>query len=925
MMAARQSEGGDGLRTGRRSLRLAAWGMTAVFLGCAAGARAQADLQTLAKSFQSPPADAKPETRWWWFGPAVTRPELEREMEQMKAGGFGGFEIQPVYPLALGDPQAGFENFPFLSQEFLGDVSFVNEEAQKLGLRVNLTLGSGWPYGGPQTPVTEASCDLRMVQTPLTAGTDSVKVPYVGNGEELVAVFLAQSDWEQAGGAQPKMLPLPAAGAARMNVPAGAAGDELLWFMWTRTGQQVKRPSIGAEGFVLDHFSHAAVADHLRDVADPLMTAFGNEPPFPVFSDSLEVYGADWTPEFLAEFRKLRGYDLLPHLPELFTAHPSEEALEFRHDWGLTLTELVDENYLTQINTWANAHHTQFRSQSYGYPAVSLSSNALVDLPEGEGPQWQQFSFMRWASSASHVYGRNVTSSETWTWLHSPPFRATPLDMKAEADRFFLEGSNQLMAHGWPYSPASAGEPGWNFYAAGAFNTHNPWWIVMPDVMRYMQRVSWVLRQGQPDNEVAVYLPEDDAWAGFTPGQASITALMPRWITPALTQAIEDAGYNLDYIDAAAIAKRGIHYPVLVLPDVDRMTPTTLEQIKEYVADGGKVIAVGRIPGEAPGYLNHGLDSAEVAAEAKALFGEMGARLIPDAAGLGEALNQDVPAAMRLSPVAPLVGFIHRKLSGADLYFIANTGNEPVSTEARFRAKGTMAEWMDADSGAIYGAVLRDGAITLDLAPYGSRILLLHNGAALGKPANAEESGNGHARVVGDLSGNWKVRFGKSGIEEEMPKLASWTENAKTLYYSGVATYTKSFEAPAELASGARLVLDFGEGTPIQNPRRHMGTQALLDPPIRAAAVIFVNGKRAAELWHPPYRIDVTPLVKPGTNLLEVEVANTAINERAGASLPDYRLLWERYGRRFEPQDMNNLQPIPSGLLGPVRLLAVGR
>jgi alpha-L-rhamnosidase len=900
--------------------------VTALF-GCAAALHAQADLRSLAETFKSPPADARPMTRWWWFGPSVARPELQRELQQMKAGGFGGFEIQPVYPLALDDPQTGFHNFPFLSPEFLGDVRFVNEEAHKLGLRVNLTLGSGWPYGGPHTPITEASCELRMIRVALPAGTDSVPVPFLENGESLVAVFLAGADWEQAGGAQPQMLALPTAGALRMNLPAGAAGSgkSLLWFVSTRTGQQVKRAGVDAEGFVLDHFSHQAVADHLHNVADPLMTAFGNDPPYSVFSDSLEVYGADWTPQFLAYFRQRRGYDLLPHLPDLFTSSPGEEALEFRHDWGVTLTELVDQNYLEQIDAWAKAHHTLFRSQSYGFPAVSLASNALVDLPEGEGPQWQQFAFTRWATSASHVYGRPITSSETWTWLHSPPFRATPLDMKAEADRFFLQGINQLMAHGWPYSPASAGDPGWNFYAAAAFNTHNPWWIVMPDVMSYMQRVSWILRQGQPDNGVAVFLPEDDAWAHFTPGQASITALMPRWITPELTQAIEDAGYNLDYIDSAAIATRGIHYPVLVMPNVDRISPATLEQIQEYVAHGGKVIAVGRIPGQAPGYENHARDSAEVVAAAHALFSGSGdeARLIPDAGALGAALNEAVPPDMRLSPAEPLVGFIHRKLADADIYFVANTGNEPVQTQARFRAGRPTAEWLDPDTGAIHSAAIDRGAIVLDLAPYESRILLLHNGAAIGSAETIASADDAKSTVVADLSHGWQVRFNGDGLEEKMPELVSWTDNPKTLYYSGVATYSKSFDLPSDTARGVRLVLDFGQGTPIQNPPRHMGTAALLDPPIREAAVITVNGQRAGSLWHPPYRLDITSLLKPGANTIEVQVANTAINIRSGASLPDYRLLSERYGRRFEPQDMNNLHPLPSGILGAVRLIGI--
>lgn len=863
--------------------------------------------------------------RWWWFGPAVTKPELAREMKQMKAGGFGGFEIQPVYPLALNDPQTGFHNIPYLSPEFLDDVTFVNQEAHKLGLRVNLTLGSGWPYGGPNTPITDASCELRMIRTPLTASADSVAVPYLGHGDSLVAVFVAGADWITDGtGAKPEKLALPAAGTLRLTLPAGTAqnGKVLLWFVSTRTGQQVKRAAVNAEGFVLDHFSHAAVANHLTKVADPLIKAFGNEPPYSVFSDSLEVYGADWTPDFPAEFQQLRGYDLLPYLPDLFSQHPSAKAMEIRHDWGVTMTQLVDKNYLKQINAWALAHHTLFRSQSYGFPAVSLSSNALVSLPEGEGPQWRRFSFMRWASSASHLYGRRVTSSETWTWLHSPPFRATPLDMKAEADCFFLEGSNQLVGHGWPYSPPSAGNPGWNFYAAGAFNAHNPWWIVMPDVMSYLQRVSWVLRQGQPDNDVAVYLPENDAWANFRPGRASISALMSRWITPELTQAIEESGYNLDYIDAAAIAARGIHYPILIMPNVDRISPATLAQIQHYVAQGGKVIAVGRIPGQAPGYENHAQETARVVAEAKALFGSDShgnAKLVADAKALPAALHADLKPDMHLAKPAPLVGFIHRKLADADIYFIANTGNEAVETQATFRNARPTAEWLDPDTGAIHHAAMEHGTVQLDLPPYGSRILLLHDGAAIGAPAPADA--NGPDKVVLNLSEGWHVQFEGTGYLENMQKLVSWTDNPKTQYYSGVASYTKAFNVPHDLPHGAPAFLTFGKGTPIQNPPRHMGTQALLTPPVRAAAVVFVNGRMAGTLWHPPYRVNVSKVLEPGSDTIEIRVANTAINERSGDSLPNYRLLWMRYGRRFAPQDMKNLKPLPSGILGTVELV----
>ena len=868
--------------------------------------------------------------RWWWFGPAVTKPELGREIEQMKAGGFGGFEIQPVYALALDDPKSGFRNLPYLSDEFLDDVRYANDTAQRLGMRASLALSSGWPYGGPNTPITEAAAKLQMIETPVAKGVSSLPVPALGNGESLIAVFLADAGWISGHAAQaPVLLPLPASGAVRLSITTDAAnGDHaLLWFISTRTGQQVKRSAVGADGFVLDHFSREAVDHHLHNVADKLITAFGDHPPYSVFSDSLEVYGADWTPDLPEQFRQRRGYDLLPHLPELFSASPTEEALAVRHDWGQTLTELIDDNYLQPINAWAAAHHTLFRSQSYGDPAVSLSSNALVDLPEGEGPQWRQFSYTRWATSASHVYGRPITSAETWTWLHSPAFRATPLDMKAEADRFFLQGVNQLMGHGWPYSPPTVAEPGWRFYAAGVFNAHNPWWMVMPDITSYLQRVSWILRQGSPANDIAIFLPEEDADAAFLPGKVSLSDLMPRWITPALTQAVEDGGYNFDYIDSAAIAARGIHYPLLILPDVDRLSPSTFLQIQQYVKLGGKVIALGHLPSRVPGLQRDAQASIRLASEVQTFFGPTDSnahvRSIRDVSQMEQTLRAMLPEDMHLATPAPEVGFIHRKLPASDMYFIANTGNQPVDTRVRFRSSHYVGEWLDADTGEVRGARMEASGIPLQLAPYESRILLLHDGESLGGPKNpaSESPAAGH---VTELTGAWQVHFHGNIPDRTMSSLVSWTDAPDTLYYSGVATYRTTFHLSIDGARSSRVALNFGAGKPLPElpgSHDHPGMQARFEPPIREAAVIYVNGKRAGSLWHPPYALDVTSLVKAGSNELEVRVANTAINLLAGESLPDYRLLWERYGPRFTPQDMDHLQPLPSGLLGKVELL----
>jgi len=882
----------------------------------------QDSLRELHRQFQDPPADARPLMRWWWFGPAVTRPELAKELETMREAGIGGVEIQPVYPLMLDDPAKGIRNLRYMAPEFLDAVGFANTTARSLGLRVDITLGSGWPYGGPKTTLALAAGRLKVAAVPIAGAT--VAPPKLAEGESPIAAFAVTGTEKDFDPATAKRIDL-STGA----VPPGAR--TALFFIAGHTRQTVKRPAAGAEGYVLDHFARAAIDEHIADVATPLLKAFGEQPPVSVFSDSLEVYGSDWTANLPAEFEKRRGYDLIPHLPELL-AGGTKEAEAVRHDWGRTLSDLIRENYLAPLNEFAETHGTRFRSQTYGEPAVTLADEAVASLPEGEGPQWREFSFTRWASSASHLYGRNVTSAETWTWLHSPSFRATPLDMKAEADRMFLLGVNQFVGHGYPYSPPAAGEPGWSLYAAAVFNAHNPWFTVMPDVTKYLQRVSWLLRQGKPANDIAILLPEDDAQAAFTPGHVSVTDEMQKRIAPALMAAILDAGYNVDYIDAATIEKLGaIPYRVLILPPTDRIPLEAYRSIESYAGDKGKVIAMGKLPSLAPGLMEQN-SSAEIAAISAKLFrdsGHMGVRG-ESVAQLGDALRRALPPDVEASGQTAGLGFLHRKLAEMDLYFVANTGNRPIDASIRFRSNRAAVQSWNPDSGRIVESFPRKEGqgIPLALAPYESRVFVLADKVESGKESAdrlAANSANNPGEQLADLSTGWQVRFTDSAVPLDLAKLASWTEIPGKQFYSGEAVYTRSFVLEAGQASkaGSTLSLDFGAGTPFEDPRRPgaNGMMALLDPPIREAAVVFVNGQRAGSLWHPPYRIGISGLVHPGENRIEVHVYNTAINLLAGQPPRDYAALRARYGRRFDPQDMDNLKPIPSGLFGPVHLV----
>lgn len=918
------------------------------FVQIPAGAAQQSEnLALLEKSFLRPPDDCRIMMRWWWFGPAVTKPELKRELEQMKAEGIGGVEIATLYPLALDDPKTNFQNLRYLSDEHLDALRFAAAEAAKLGLRVDVTLGTGWPLGGPHISVAHAAGQLRVETVPLPTGTGSVAVPDMAGGEKLIATFLAPLKNDLALLQEARQVSTINNGRLEISPPLSTATNAM-FFISSRTGMMVKRSATGAEGFVLDHYDRIAAEAHLHAVGDRLLAAFGEKSPYAIFSDSLEDDGSDWTGDLIEEFRARRGYDLTPHLPALVgDAGPMTGGV--RHDWGKTLTELANERFLAPLHDWAQQHHTLLRSQTYGTPPVTLSSNRYADLPEGEGKasllMWREFSDTRWAASAGHLFGNRVISSETWTWLHSPAFRATPLDLKAEADVHFLQGVNQLVGHGWPYSPPEAGEPGWRMYAASALNAHNPWSFVMPELDLYLQRVSFALRQGMPAHDVALLLPNDDIWSTFSVRNESAKSV----ITPAgfntaganlsmddpltgslfskLIPQVLDAGFNLDFIDADAIATVGIPYKVLILPAIDRLPLETYKRIEEYARNGGIVVAAHSLPSMAPGLLQEKPEGPQIREISKHLFraNHASGHFIPDETQVGSALATYLAPDVIFSPKTPRIGFIHRTLENGDLYFIANTTNQSQRVDATFRHPAKCAQVWDAFTGRVTETDL-SSSLHLDLQPYESHLVLLTD-SALHEEKTAQMETASEIKII-ELKQNWKVSVGQSNEIIPMAELHSWSDERVSKYYSGQATYLRTFNLAAkELEAGIDGVLDFGPGRPIEepDPLPDHSMKAYLDGPVREAAEVYVNGVSAGFVWHPPYSLDVTRLLKPGVNTLKIMAGNTAINSLAGHALPTYRLLNQRYGERFTPQDMGNLEPLPSGILGDLQLKLVQR
>jgi hypothetical protein len=447
------------------------------------------------------------------------------------------------------------------------------------------------------------------------------------------------------------------------------------------------------------------------------------------------------------------------------------------------------------------------------------------------------------------------------------------------------------------------------FYAAGAFTDKNPWWPVMPDVARYLQRVSFLLRQGEPAADVALYAPTEDAWSQIRPATGrglNLATGIRELIGPRVVPAILDTGHTFDLIDdrtlQEATARR---YRAVVVPQVKLMPDATRKWLADFAAAGGAVVT--------------------------------------DRSGqdLGAQLAAALPADVALDPPTPAIGFAHRRLRDAEIYFVANTSNIAQTVRATFRSATGSTESWDPMTGSVESIESSAGAVTLTFEPYGSRVIVFRAGPGGASRATVRRAGESI-----ELRTGWTLSFSTGRPASDGPVLStgrpalagpvpavdlphSWSDNPQTRFFSGTASYRHTAQLPASFrAAGARVLLDLGRGAAVEREALPGGTMrgnsfaALLASPVREAATVFVNERRAGTIWAPPFRVDVTDLLRDGANEIRIDVYNTAINQLAeGGRLPDVAGVTERYGQRFRLQDVDNVQPIPSGILSIPRLV----
>jgi hypothetical protein len=302
---------------------------------------------------------------------------------------------------------------------------------------------------------------------------------------------------------------------------------------------------------------------------------------------------------------------------------------------------------------------------------------------------------------------------------------------------------------------------------------------------------------------------------------------------------------------------------------------------------------------------------------------------VPDAvattpAELAATLVAAVESDLVVSPATPDLGFVHRRCGGADVYFLANTG--PTPRVFTLTARADLPWWAEWDPRS--GEVLRTGAvadgIAVTLHPYASTVVVLADEVPPPEPGPGRSGTAPAADPTWSVSldRGWQVAFGGGPPEPvELPHV--WEDQPGRRHYSGEATYAVDVELDA-VRPGDRVVLDLG--TPAPADQGSTGDEGLVGPSYRAAARtpvgdvarVRVNGVDCGVLWAPPFRVELTTAVRPGSNRIEVVVANTAANAVA-ADEHIVRLAAEseaRYGRRFRMQELDRaMDTVRSGLL----------
>lgn len=813
---------------------------------------------------------AKPWAYWWWMGSAVTEEGIRKNLQDYAQAGLGGLHIIPIYGVKGYEPQF----LPFLSPEWNKALTFTLQEAQKLGLGIDLSLGTGWPYGGP---------------------------------------WVSASD-----------------GAQKFSIQ----GDSLLV---SPTKQQVKRAAPGGEGLVMNPFDETAVRNYLQHF-DANLPKGNTVRSF--YNDSYEVYGATWTNDFLAEFKRRRGYNLKPAVLTK-KKNLTEDERRIWADYHTTLSELLRDRFTRMWTGWSRQQGKITRDQAHGSPGNLLDLYALTDIPETEYFGSKQYAIpnyrldpdydstrygvpgvltMQFASSAAHLTGKPLVSSETSTWL-AEHFRVSLSQIKPIVDELFTGGVNHIFYHGIPYSPPEEKWPGWLFYASTNYNQQSHFWKDLPELNHYIEQCQQRLQTARPDASVLLYFPVQDIWHGVAAGEApflfDVHANARRWLhdTPfgATAQQLRNHGYQTDFVSdgllqgfsvkgGKLVSAVGTTYPVLLIPKTQYVPLETLKKIQQLVQQGANVV-FAEAPGRVSGYKDWKTRQQQLESIRKSLATLIKKDYLSELKRLK--VRQEKMAEQGLS-------YLRKTNAEGTLYFVTNLGNQFHRGTVRLGSWARSVQVTDPlrkRQGYVPVKAQADSTSDIELALEPGESVFLQTYASMRKGAPWPEYPA--AKDTLKLTGIWQIDFqeGQPGLPMPLAtsRLVSWTEldHAESQNFSGTGRYTLRFKRPEAWKTDQPILLDLGL--------------------VRETADVRLNEVSLGKLWSLPYRIQLPANVLQEENTLEIDVTNSSANRIR--KLDEEKFPWRKFydinfvSIQYKPFDASKWEPEPSGLLGPVVLL----
>jgi len=897
-------------------------------------------------SWPQPAIEAYPAARWWWMGSAVNKDNLTYNLEEYVRAGIKTLEITPIYGVKGNERN----EIDFLSPRWMEMLAHTQAEAKRLGMQIDMNTGTGWPFGGPEVTLEDAATRLLFREYTLNAGeTVKDKIEVEDEKQKNIAVLTRV----MAFGPEDERLDITNKVDKGGNLQWNAPSDswKVIALFNGKTLQKVKRAAPGGEGYVMDHLSQKAVKNYLGKF-DKAFQSNKTSYPHTFFNDSYEVYRADWTPDFLEQFAKRRGYKLEAYLPEFLSAERSDTTARIVSDYRETMGELLIENFTRQWTAWANRHGSLTRNQAHGSPGNLIDIYAAVDIPECEGfgisdfgikglrkdtltrPNDSDFSMLKYASSAAHIAGKPFTSSETFTWL-TEHFRTSLSQCKPDLDLLFLSGVNHIYFHGTTYSPKEAEWPGWKFYASVDMSPTNSIWRDAPAFFEYITRCQSFLQMGKPDNDFLVYLPLYDIWyeQGGRMLMFDIHKMEQR--APKFIESIHEinaAGYDIDYISDNFLRQTkvvngklhtpgGISYQAIIIPAAKRMPVDVLEHLIDLTKQGAQVVFMEQYPETIPGFAQLEKNQKKMDELVKQLpqVNSFGITAVhPFGKGkviTGHEYEITLEATgVKYECMKAVSGLqcIRRSNDTGYHYFVSCLKPSDVKAWIPLAVKARSVAIFDPMTGEIGKAKVKqeegDTYVYMDVKSGESVILQTYSEADINIP---EWKYPEKQALAVSLDNGWSLKFVESipsaNIRIPVNQLKSWTDieldQLKT--NMGTGCYSISFTLPDIKADD--WILDLGD--------------------VRESARVRLNGEEIGTLWAVPFTRKVGKLLKTGENTLEVEVTNLPANRIS--SYDKAEIEWRKFKDinfadiHYKNTNYSHWEPMPSGLLGPVKLIPV--